>query len=813
MGFSLPEPCQKNYVFNLMGTINGYGDITGPLWTLLKIKQLRPDNNYVVVVDARAEGIITSMYDKSLELVSDDLGIKFFRREETSHVSTADVSFELFFSGRKIHYSENAKPFVNHVYNDQNTLTVISDTMHGNTLDEIVGPGIQLYFKPPGIGNQRSGIITDPYLEKILDHSPSKHRTIAADLFSNNDLKNVILKYHKTTTKFSFLYGAHNEPFRSELVGQTKMFTKAIEEKYSDQPVIIFTPNSEADLQKVYPDIGQVYTISDLHPGFLFEDRVYIISIPKMTSCQFLALMAIADLPILIEGNSSVSSAIRLNKEFLVYRSAWNTPQIQDLLQIDQDSEAWLYSDVYNLDSLTLPLFNHYFELDKKQKSKAKYSLSSHIPDFPTKLLYVVELAEKLSKKNEPLDYLKLARDVFSKTNDAFLEYSLVLNAVMQNQISPEELEKERQSLAERGFDFRAMEARFVPNNPNFIEKTDPIDVTEKPKELDDTSEHITDSTPELETQPIEKYGKFPHASRPLSKFKEIANNLELAQSWANEIQTHAKNDPEMNRLRKERDEKHEAGFSYDVIQIKNSPRMVVHGTPRSDLDDCANEFYNMILNENVKVIVALNTFSDWKKAIHYYNEEQLLAANTGWKITCSEPKVLYEGAVATNIPKKIREQVATVALDDISLKPYRVRIEERTLTAQKNGKTRTITHLHYVNWPDLNEAPDLVALELFIKRQESLSEKTNKPISIHCQGGIARTLDYALMIWIRKEIREANKLGEQVDEKPFNLPEMIYDLKKQAPRLGGSLKGERFRLIYGATARYLDEQKTDVQK
>jgi protein tyrosine phosphatase len=213
-----------------------------------------------------------------------------------------------------------------------------------------------------------------------------------------------------------------------------------------------------------------------------------------------------------------------------------------------------------------------------------------------------------------------------------------------------------------------------------------------------------------------------------------------------------------------------------------------------------------MVLNENVRVIVALNTFSDWKKAIPYYDEDVLAATNTGWKITCSGVKVLYEGAIATNIPKKLREKWEVIRLDDPAFQPYRVRIEERTLTAARNGEIRTITHLHYVNWADGYEAPDIVALELLMKRQEKLVESTNATVAIHCQGGIARTLSYVLSIWMRQEIREAKNRGEQLEKMHFNLPEMTYELKKQAPRLSfGPSKGDLFSRVCGLTAGYLE--------
>jgi protein tyrosine phosphatase len=477
----------------------------------------------------------------------------------------------------------------------------------------------------------------------------------------------------------------------------------------------------------------------------------------------------------------------------------WNGPQIQDLLQIDQKSEPSLYSHIYDLNTLSLPLFDPYFELNKRQKYAAKDYLSRHTPEFAKKLLAVIELAELLKQANEPLDYLKVSQEVFRNTGDAFLEYSLVLNAIWHNQTSLDILYKERESLSTRGLDFEAMEKRFVPNWPKFSEKI----------ESPDKIVNLPNSTQEDEKkQESKKYGLFPKANRSLSKFKEVAKDRSLTDSWYAEFHTHTKQDPEMVRLRKERDQRHEAGFSYDIIQCRNSPKMIVHGSPRKDRHECVKEFYKMLLNENVRVVVGLNTFSDWKKAIPYYDEDVLADANIGWKITCSGVKVLYEGAVATNIPKDLQEKRNAIPLDDSAFKPYRVRIEERIIIAERKGETRAITHLHYINWADGNEAPDLEALKVLMKRQENLLEGTNAPVAIHCQGGIARTLSYVLSIWMRQEIREAKRLESPLEMKQFNLPEMTYELKKQAPRLNcGPSKGDLFSRVYELTAGYLEEQ------
>lgn len=73
------------------------------------------------------------------------------------------------------------------------------------------------------------------------------------------------------------------------------------------------------------------------------------------------------------------------------------------------------------------------------------------------------------------------------------------------------------------------------------------------------------------------QFGSFPDASMNILKFKEIAQNIPLAHQWETEIALHADSDPEMDALRKARNERHEAGFSYDAVQIGNSPKMVLH--------------------------------------------------------------------------------------------------------------------------------------------------------------------------------------------------------------------------------------------
>ncbi len=474
--FSFPVTSEqthlKNYIFNLTGSMQGYGDITGPFWTMLKIKEKRPNIKYSVVIDSRAQEILSKLYNKSLSSISKDLGIQFYTLEDAEKIPKADVAFELFFGGRKIHSVPGEHSFINLVYDKRETVTIISDTMHGTTLDEVVGPDFEFYFKPPGIGKDRSGIINAPDLEKLKDKPIAVQRTIAASLFNDINLKDLIIRKHQHDVLFSFLYGAHNEIFEQELIGQTKLFVGELGKKYANTPIIVFTPNSKDELKKILPDFNRVFSVDELGQLRHLSNQVYLISVPGITGFQFAALMAIADLPVLIEGNSTVSLAIRLKKQFLMYRSPWNGPQIKNLQEIDEDlAKSFIYSDVYDLSKLSLPYFAHYFSKDSYRKLFAAYDLSRHAPDFPTKLIQILNLIERLENHQNPINYSKLSEQIFQKTSDPYLAYSLVVDAKNRGKIPVSLQEKARANILARGQSWKDMEARFIPNKPNFSQK------------------------------------------------------------------------------------------------------------------------------------------------------------------------------------------------------------------------------------------------------------------------------------------------------------------------------------------------------
>jgi len=308
-----------------------------------------------------------------------------------------------------------------------------------------------------------------------------------------------------------------------------------------------------------------------------------------------------------------------------------------------------------------------------------------------------------------------------------------------------------------------------------------------------------------FEIKKVVEFGKFPQFTFKLREHPQLGKNSGRTLDIEMEIAEHAVLDPKMITLKKARDARHEAGFSYDVLNLSQMHKIVVCGIPRMDREDCLNQFYKMIIKERVKLIVALNNPCDWVKAIPYYQPEQLSrVAIGGWKISCVKTQILYEGSEASYIPKCAESHFTpTIDMKSESVREFRPRILQRNFSFTQDSQTHEVLQLHYENWPDRQHAPDLKALEILFQ-QRFMVARPGECIAVHCQGGIGRTgMICALEELLPKIDACFERMGNDFEEAELNIPEMIYLQKIQAPRLGGEPNGPRFAQIYEFSGLY----------
>jgi len=239
--------------------------------------------------------------------------------------------------------------------------------------------------------------------------------------------------------------------------------------------------------------------------------------------------------------------------------------------------------------------------------------------------------------------------------------------------------------------------------------------------------------------------------------------------------------------------------YPHSVIQLDESPKMVIIGTPRLDRKNTLRDFFSIMIKEDVDVIVTLNTPEDWEEAIPYYEHEHVESLQiSGYTIEREvHDHILYEGKEEANMPQGIKRMLSHMS-DTTRLtveSKYLPRIIERVFWIKENavGSWRKITQLHYENWPDRREAPDLDAWWALLQRQLEL---TSGSIAIHCQGGIGRTNAHAILSCLISQLKAANN-------EVFNVPRTMFRLKEQAPRLGGVICAKRFGQIYEMLQRF----------
>ena len=489
----------KVFVFDITGSRHGQGDVVGVFSIAEGMRQFFPEDSFYLVYDRNAEDILTSTYGK-LEDISSKVGINFIHETlfKTSEVELeADYSFQTFFGGRWLHH------FTDLAWNTKDTVHFIVDTMHGDTFDEVRFDGFHIYFKPAGVGPKRSGILKDPNvrrIEKILNRkSKQEQRKIIAKFFPDSPLQQVL---KDESLKIAFAYGVHNETVKIQrkkpverLQGQTRSYLEALFKNHTlTSPTVVLTPHSPDQLREAGVPKKRILTLDT--PDLLNKIKkrtksVAVLSLGKLNGLQFNGLIAIADEPILGEGNNTLSGAIQLGKKFIVLESPWNYPQIQDFIDFEKSLGHSNFTDNYpkggkaNLEAF-------YDELGDNQIFYERLKLA-HKKLLPQKLSELVLLVEeyrslmksKKTKEKRVGELLLLQKQAQEKLRDEVLAISLAAEAAKKEKIPSEALTKTREEYGQN-LNWESVLKKFKPNKPNlsaksqFLERKRPLPLSDE---------------------------------------------------------------------------------------------------------------------------------------------------------------------------------------------------------------------------------------------------------------------------------------------------------------------------------------------
>lgn len=463
-------------VVNLMGAHTGFGDVIPVFWTLLEFRK-KPEYEkltIIAILDKYAYLGLKSTYGiTDLNEFSKRMNISFISSRQAKVITQAKYILELFSAGRTAAFQKD------HHFSGKKSIVVVSDNMHSEPLDHLTYKDIMLHFNPPGFGEKRNGIFANPDCMSFVGKSLRQNKRIASRAFSRehmssefrgNIVQNILSKKEKfLTVKTSFLYGAHNTlgHYGAHLPDQTNSFLHALKKVSSpDNPVIVFTPNKAAHLEEVLQGKFKIWTLDELGSLTHLKNEVYLVSVGTIPNRQFVSLIASSDLPVIVEGNSAISTAILLEKPFLIFRSQWNYRQIKDIIDLEKaKSYSMHFEDAYP-DNKELPKFEKILTEYSTHKDRLTRAFKSDLPLFPQRLSLILELPYQIHKADKAVDkkteYESILHFIRTEIKDITLEYSFILDAAKRGVISQSTADAWKAELTAKGVDLPSLEKRLV---------------------------------------------------------------------------------------------------------------------------------------------------------------------------------------------------------------------------------------------------------------------------------------------------------------------------------------------------------------
>jgi protein tyrosine phosphatase len=139
-----------------------------------------------------------------------------------------------------------------------------------------------------------------------------------------------------------------------------------------------------------------------------------------------------------------------------------------------------------------------------------------------------------------------------------------------------------------------------------------------------------------------------------------------------------------------------------------------------------------------------------------------------------------------------------TLHLRDIKEEPEVV-TSEIEIVEKKTNQKMTVTHYHYIAWPD-HGIPSNADAFLDLTRRSDESNSTRGPLIVHCSAGIGRTGTFIVIHSILEKMKHESK-DFQAYVPMVNLVTTLIDLRKQRPGMIQTV--EQYEFCYRALNDY----------
>lgn len=264
------------------------------------------------------------------------------------------------------------------------------------------------------------------------------------------------------------------------------------------------------------------------------------------------------------------------------------------------------------------------------------------------------------------------------------------------------------------------------------------------------------------------------------------------------------KHDPKIRKLRSKLIQNMD--LSHDparIVKLPDCQKTLL--VPHPHTDKHVGMYFSSAIEHKAKVLITLCSPYEHAEIIPFWEDRQVQDAQ-GRTVRCTKlsEKVLYQ---SPNVATIRDEKRAKLAIEEGGIKPHEFfpRIVERRLLLERDSQQHEAVHLHYENWPDHQEAPDIDALNLLYKHRDSLVGP-DEVVMLNCKATIGRSGLFFYTDLSRRRISRMAAEGVPLSDMKLNIAQMVREVRRFRPVLSGN--PTQFGQVFELISRHYDELK-----
>jgi protein tyrosine phosphatase len=240
-------------------------------------------------------------------------------------------------------------------------------------------------------------------------------------------------------------------------------------------------------------------------------------------------------------------------------------------------------------------------------------------------------------------------------------------------------------------------------------------------------------------------------------------------------------------------------------IVMPDSRKYIFSACPMTQ--ETVQNFFCMLISRKIPLVMSLHQVRETSPQAAFWSNDVLksLKLPEGWTVAQTNKDIVATGKVIS-LPKK--GEMPKLPLEQAETEKWLPRIVEYTITAKNGEVSLPITILHYENWHDHTQCPNLELLEAMLLRRRDLVP-SNEPIFINCKAGRGRTFTVGLSDWCLGQVSDSLKQGKKAEDVRVNFPYGAFAMGMQRPSL--TLDGKHFGQVCEVVSKFSNPDRAKI--